>query len=156
MKKTKHYTGHRWSTEELKQLMALWSSGESLESIASTINVTTAAVLKTVGRLRQNGIPLQRRTRGHVANRTNKPWTQGEVEYLLRRREEKATSEEIANELGRTWAAVSAMIGNLRSENVPVAMRGNGVRRLWNADSLKGVAVQMPEHTNIEPLPKIA
>ena len=32
---------------------------------------------------------------------------------------------------------ISAMIQNLRKEDVPIAMRGSGVRRLWNPDTLR-------------------
>lgn len=150
MKTTKHYKGHRWTTDELRTLMQFWANGQELSAIAEKLNVTTYAALKMVNRLRKNGIPLERRTKGHVAGRVNKPWTQGEVEYLVRRRAEMATSDEIATELRRTHQAISGMIAKLRSENVPVAMRGNGVRRLWNADSLKAVSLQSPEANVIE------
>lgn len=150
MKTTIHYKGHRWTTAELKALMQLWAAEESVPDIALKLNASTAAILKMVGRLRKNGIPLKRRIRGHIAGRANQSWTQGEVEYLLRRRIEKATCEEIGEELGRTWSAINAMIQKLRSENVPVAMRGNGVRRLWNVHDLKAVAVQAPESEVIE------
>lgn len=150
MKATTHYKGHRWTTEELRNLMTLWAAKEPLSGIATNLNVTTASVLKMVNKLRKNGIPLERRTRGHVAGRSNKLWTQGEVEYLLRRRNEKATADEIAAELGRSIGAVHGMIGKLRSENVPIAMMGQGMKRLWNADALKGVALQEPEIADIE------
>jgi len=156
MKKTLHYTGHRWTTEELRLLMQMWASRESVSDIATKLEVTTASVLKMVGKLRSNGVPLERRTKGHVAGRSNKSWTQGEVEYLIRRREEKATCEEIGIELGRTWNAVNAMIGNLRKEHVPVAMRGHGVRRLWNVDSLKAVAIQSGDCKIIEMNQRVA
>lgn len=150
MTKTTHYKGHRWTTKELRTLMDLWAAGAELAVIADTLNATTAAVAEMVQRMRKNGIPLERRRRGHVAGRSNKLWTQGEVEFLVRRRMEKATSEEIAMELGRTWNAVSAMITKLRHESVPIAMRGCGVRRLWNAESLKAITVQAPEANVIE------
>lgn len=149
MKTTKHYTGHRWTTEEMAKLMQMWAAGESLESIQEALNITQASVLKTVQRLRNNGIPLHRRTKGHKAGRRNQPWTQGDMEYLLRRRIENATCEEIAIELGRTWTAVNCMIQKLRSEDVPVAMRGNGVRRLWNAESLKSFMMKKPEELKV-------
>lgn len=145
MKKTTHYTGHRWTTQELQTLMRLWADEVQLFDIAEQLKVTTHAVLHIVGRMRKEGVPLARRKRGHVAGRANKPWSQGEVEFLMRKREEKATSEEIAVSLGRSFNSVSAMIATLRKEGVPVAMRGMGVRRLWNAESLKAVAAQRPE-----------
>lgn len=150
MKTTSHYKGHRWTNDELRQLMKMWAEEETLPLIATALNVTTAAVLKMVNKLRKNGVPLVRRKRGHVAGRSNRLWTQGEVEYLIRRRNEKATSEEIAVELGRTWNAVGAMILNLRQQDVPVGMLGSGVRKLWNADALKAVAIQSPESNIIE------
>lgn len=150
MKKTAHYKGHRWTTEELKTLMALWAEKQDIKSIAEALNVTTASVLKMVVKLRKNGVPLERRKRGHVAGRSNKLWTQGEVEYLIRRRSELATCDSIATELGRTWSAVNAMIGELRKQQVPVAMLGHGVRRLWNAEELKAVAIQDPSSNIIE------
>src|SRR5687768_13181419 len=107
MKKTTHYKGHRWTTEELKILMAMWAAGESLDSITQTVNATQNAILKQVQRMRREGIPLARRKAGHTAGRSNKPWSQGEVEYLIRRRAEKATADEIALELGRSGIAVS-------------------------------------------------
>lgn len=142
MKKTKHYTGHRWTTQEIKDLMQLWDKDATLQEIAELLNVTTTAVLKMVLRLRKEGIPLRRRTKGHQAGQSWKPWTQAEVEYLVRRRAEKATCEEIAADLGRSWNAVNCMIGTLRKEGAPVAMRGMGVRRLWNVDALKAQAVR--------------
>ncbi len=150
MRTTTHYKGHRWTTEELRTLMQLWAAKESLIEIAAKLNVTTASVLKMVQKLRKNGIPLERRKAGHVSGRVNQLWTQGEVEYLLRRRSEKSTVDEIAGELGRTWNGVNGMIAKLRSEQVPVAMMGNGVRRLWNPDALKAVAVQDPDSNVIE------
>lgn len=103
-----------------------------------------------VNKLRKNGIPLERRQRGHVAGRANTLWTQGEVEYLIRRRAEGATMDEIGIQLGRTPNAINGMISKLRSEDVPVAMLGQGVRRLWNADALKAVFLQDPESSIIE------
>lgn len=147
---TKHYTGHRWTTEELKLLMQLWASKEPISSIAEQLKSTTSAVLKMVNKLRKNGVPLERRTKGHIAGRANRLWTQGEVEYLLRRRLEKATADEIAVELGRTINGVTGMIQKLRSEQVPIAMRGNGVRKLWDASALKSVLVQSDDLPSIE------
>jgi hypothetical protein len=87
--------------------------------------------------MRAGGIPLKRRTKGHHAGRSYKPRTQEEVEYLLRRRLAGETSESIAHDLDRSLSAVSGMIQTLRREDVTVAMRGQGVRRLWDAEALK-------------------
>lgn len=130
--------------------MAAWAAKESVDDIATSLNVTRYAVLKMVLRLRANGIPLERRDKGNFAGKSYEPWTQGDVEYLLRKRAEKATADEIAAELGRTTNAVHGMIAKLRSEKVPVAMRGHGVRRLWNADALKALSVATPESNVIE------
>jgi len=141
MKKTLHHNGHRWTIAELKKLMALWANKEELNDIADTLNVSRYAVLKQIQRLRKEGVPLERRTRGHISGRHNRPWTQAEVEYLIRRRSERATYEEVGNDLGRTYNAVCGMINKLRKENVPVVMMGSGVRRLWDVESLKASAV---------------
>jgi biotin operon repressor len=128
--------GHRWTDEELKSLMASWAEGWDVAIIADNLNVTRAAVLKMVVRLRSNGIPLAKRQAGHVAGRRNQPWTQEEVEYLVRRREQLATTEQIAIDLQRSWSSVQLMIGKLRKEGVPVKMLGCGVRRLWDPAKL--------------------
>lgn len=153
MKKTVHFTGHKWTTDELRKLMKLWADETPLDNIATELTSTRAAILKVVTRLRNEGVPLKRRNAGHVSGRSNKAWTQGEVEYLMRRRAEKATSEEIARELDRTYSAVSGMIMKLRSESVPIAMRGNGVRRLWDAEALKATAISHGDTTLIELTP---
>lgn len=152
MKTTKYQYGHRWTNGEIKQLMALWVDGLTVDEIASALETTRPAISKMIVRLRKNGIPLPRRTKGNIAGRAFKPWTQAEVEYLVRRRYEKATSEEIANELGRTWNAVDAMIGKLRGEGVAVPMRGQGVRRLWDSDLVKStfVSSKMEENNLVE------
>lgn len=139
MKETLHYKGHRWTNEEIKSLMKFWVEEKTLTEIATELKVTQTALLKQIQRLRKNGIPLPRRRNGHITGVRNRNWTHGETEYLLRRRNEKATSEEIGAELGRTTNAVDGMIQQLRKENVGVAMRGCGVRRLWDAEGLKGV-----------------
>lgn len=139
MKRQSH--GHRWTDDELKSLMASWSEGWEVDLIAANLNVTRAAVLKMVLKLRANGIPLPKRQSGHVAGRRNQPWTQEEVEYLVRRREQQATTEAIAVELQRSWSAVQLMIGKLRKEGVPVKMLGCGVRRLWSPEKLRESAV---------------
>ena len=142
MKETTFYKGHRWTQEEIVAVMALWAEKLSPQEIASRMNSTPFAIAKLVVRLRKLGIPLERRHRGHVAGRSNKPWTQAEIEYLIRRRRERSTLDEISFDLGRTHSAVSAMVGKLRSNDVPVPMYGNGVRRLWDANSLRATFAQ--------------
>lgn len=143
MKTTNHYKGHRWTESEIKTLMKVWSEGELLDCIASDLKVSRVAVLKQIQRLRANGIPLTRRKNGHALGAKNRAWTQGEIEYLLRRRNEKATSEEIAIELDRAPNAIDAMIQKLRKEGVSIAMRGQGVKRLYDVEKLKAVSIQM-------------
>lgn len=142
MKTTTHYKGHRWTNEELKQLMQMWAADIPIETIASELKSTHTSILKQVQRLRTNGIPLKRRDKGHRNGIKNTLWTQGEIEYLLRKRNEKATSEEIGIQLGRSANAVDAMIAKLRKEEVDIKMRGNGVRKLWDAEALKAVSLQ--------------
>jgi biotin operon repressor len=141
MKTTKHRNGRRWTTEQLKSLMEMWAAGRPVEEIAAELEATTHAILKMVQRLRGDGIPLARRTRGHKHGRANKPWTQEEIEYLYRRRLAGATDEEIAIDLGRSWSAVQNMASVLRQGGAPIAMRGQGVRRLWSVEALKGAAM---------------
>lgn len=137
MKTTTHYKGHRWTNDELKTLMSMWQNDLQIDNISKKLSCTRSAILKQVQKLRMNGIPLKRRDAGHRNGIKNTLWTQGEMEYLLRRRNEKATSEQIAIEIGRTHNAVDAMIGKLRKQNINIAMRGNGVRKLWDAEALK-------------------
>lgn len=137
MKKTTHYKGHRWTEKETVELMQMWAADSSMSDIQSKLKSTRYAILKQVQRLRKSGIPLKRRDVGHKYGLVNKLWTQGETEYLIRRREDKATAEEIGIELGRSVNSVQAMINKLRAENVDIKMRGNGVRRMWDVEALK-------------------
>ncbi len=133
--------GHRWTTEETKMLMQMWADEHPLEDIAEKLGVSAKGVSKMITRLRANGVPLKRRTVGHVQGRRNAPWTQSEVEYLFRRRNEKATAEDIARELSRTMYGVQGMILKLRQEGANVGMLGHGVRRLWDVDALRAVEI---------------
>lgn len=135
MKRQDH--GHRWTDAKLRKLIGLWMSGVDTKEVAAALGTTAHAVNKLVTRLRSEGIPLPRKTAGHKAGRSNAPWTQEEVEYLVRRRNDRVTAEQIGLELGRSWLAVQGMIALLRKEGVAVPMLGNGVRRKWNPDSLK-------------------
>lgn len=124
--------GHRWTNEQIRTLMSLWDKEQPISEIASQLSVSKNATQKMITRLRGEGIPLKRRTRGHIAGHRNNPWSQSQIEYLIRRRMERATSEEIANELDRSIYGVSAMIQTLRKEGVRVAAFGSGCRRKWN------------------------
>jgi biotin operon repressor len=136
MKTQQH--GHRWTEEELRRLISMWLEGSEHEEIQKEFNCSRAAITKIVLRLRRDGVPLPRKIAGHKAGRANKPWTQSEVEFLVRRRNESISAEQIAVELDRSFFAVQGMIGTLRKHGVRVRMLGSGVRKLWNAESLKG------------------
>lgn len=146
-------TGHRWTDTELKKLIGLWLEGRELEDIAKEFNTTRFAINGAILRMRRDGIPIPRRNQGHKAGRRNQLWTPQETEYLVRRRNDKATAEQIAVELDRSFLAVQSMIRVLRGEGVPVKMLGNGARRLWNPQDLKiAIAgrglVQQEDHEN--------
>lgn len=129
--------GHRWTDMELRQLIGKWMEGESLDALALHFKCTRHGINKQVLRMRREGIPLPRRAAGHVADRSNKPWTQAEVEFIVRRRNESATAEQMAVELGRSFLSVQGMIAKLRKEGIAVRMLGSGVRRLWSPESLR-------------------
>ena len=143
MKTTKHRMGHRWTTGRDSHSDAPMEAEDQpdVAIIAAELGSTEAACYKMVVRLRREGIPLRRQRRGHVPGRTNKLWTQEEIEYLFRGRLAGRHVEEIAHDLGRTVGACQSMIQTLRKAGVPVAMMGQGVRRLWDANELKGAAV---------------
>jgi transposase len=129
--------GHRWTEGELREFIGMYMREVDVKTVADHFGVTVASCSKIAVRLRKEGVPLPRRKQGHIAGRRNQPWTQEEVEYLTRRRREKATAEEIALELGRTFNGVQGMILTLRKEGVDVGMLGNGVRRLWSPERIK-------------------
>lgn len=132
MKKTQWYKGHRWTDAELTNLVADWCSGMAIEEIASKFGMTCRGINTQITRMRRNGIPVPRRINGHKAGRSNQPWTQEEIEYLVRRRAERATVEQIGSELDRTFLAVQGMVRTLIREGVQIPMFGSGVRRLWD------------------------
>jgi hypothetical protein len=106
---------HKWTEAEMRELIGLWIDGTPTEEIASRFGVRPRSITKIAGRLRREGIPLPKRNHGHIAGRFNKPWTQEEVEYLVRRRNERANAAQIAEELDRTHNAVANMIYKLRT-----------------------------------------
>lgn len=128
----------RWTEAEMRKLIGLWLAGKELDEIATEFQSTRYAINKLVGRLRRDGVPLPRRNAGHRAGRSNKLWTQAEVEFLIRRRNERATAEQIALELDRSFLAVQGMLQKLKNEGVDVRKFGQGKRRLWDAEQLKG------------------
>ena len=133
----KNHTGHRWTDEELKRLIAMWLSGVGLEEVAGSFGITMSAVTKQVTRMRRNGIPLPHRKRGNKAGRRQRLWTQEEVEYIVRRRRDGITAEQLAIELDRTFYGVQAMVLKLRKEGVAIRSLGGGRTRLYNVDTLR-------------------
>jgi biotin operon repressor len=151
MKTTAHRHGRRYTTEEIRKLMQDWEADVPLEEVAVNLETTTRAILHMVQRLRADGIPMKRRTRGHKRDgRAYKLWTQQEIEYLFRRRLTGASAEEIGVDLGRTASAIQQMIDVLRKGGVPIAMRGQGVRRLWSLEDLKAAAAGRFDPAEIE------
>lgn len=132
----KYRYGHRWTNEELKSLLRMWNEGRDVDEIALTLGVTRFSVLKMSQRLRKEGIPMPRRTGGHKAGRSNMLWTQSEIDYLVKRRKDGATSETIAAEIDRTCNSVQMMILNLKKEGVNITSLGRGSRRLWSTEAL--------------------
>jgi biotin operon repressor len=128
---------HRWTTDELKQLISMWMAGDEVDNIAVVFGVTPRGINRQIQRMRANGILVPRRKRGHRAGRSNQLWTPEEVEYLVRRRNERASTEEIANELNRTFNAIQGMVERLKAEGVIVRSFGRGKHRLWNAERLR-------------------
>lgn len=129
--------GHRWTDDELKTLISMWFAGDELDLIAERFGITPRGVNRQIQRLRANGIAVPRRNAGHRAGRSNKLWTAEEVEYVVRRRNERASTESIANELDRSFLAVQGMIAELRRQGVSVRKFGQGKRRLWSAERLQ-------------------
>lgn len=128
--------GHRWTEVEMREFIGMWLECKEAAEIGKHFGVTVRSVLNLAGRLRREGIPLPKRA-GHIKGRHNKPWTQEEVEYLVRRRNERANAAQIGQELDRSHSAVGAMIYRLRQEGVNVRLIGQGTRKLWDPASLR-------------------
>lgn len=128
--------GRKWTDTDLTELIALWCAHKPLDAIAKRFNTSEFAVRKMVTKMRANGIPIPMRAAGNRHGRTGRPWSQEEIEYLVRRRGERETAESIAAALGRSFQAVQNMISTLRREGVNVPMLGQGVRRRWSAESI--------------------
>ncbi len=128
--------GHKWTEKEIILLMSMWNDNKNIIEIANQFDVTPRGINKQITRMRKDGIKIPRRNAGHQADCFNKPWTQSEVEYVLRRRKELVNTETIGQELGRSFLAVQGLIQKLRKEGVKVQMLGNGARKLWNVDSI--------------------
>jgi transposase len=131
-------TGNRWTSEKLQEFIGLWLKGTELNDIAAHFGITGSGINKIAQRLRRNGVPLPLRKRGVKAGRRNQPWTQEEVEALIRMRAERRDTQEIAISLDRTFYGVQAMVIRLRSvEEIPLQKLGAGRARLWDADRLR-------------------
>jgi biotin operon repressor len=127
----------RWTEAEMRRFIGMWIEGKELDDICEAFGTTRYAINKLAGRLRRDGVPLPRRNAGHRAGRRNQLWTPSEVEFLIRRRNEKATAEQIALELDRSFLAIQGMIQKLRLEGVRVRQLGRGTRKLWDPEMLK-------------------
>ena len=135
--KDKMVHGHRWTDEELKRFIGEWLSGKETSEIAAAFGVSIAACNKIALRIRKEGIALPYKKRGHVAGRTNMAWKQEEVEYVIRRRAEGATNDEIASELDRTIYSILGILQKLREDGVSYQRNGGGRKRLWNSEKLR-------------------
>lgn len=144
-------TNHKWTTDELKELMHLWFQGVGSEEIATKFSITVRGLNTQITRMRQNGIPIPRRKSGHKIGRANKPWTPEEVEYVIRRRNERATSETIANELSRSFYGVQGIVQALRKNGVDVTEFGRGQRKLWDPARLRDSVMLRGLSDNSEP-----
>lgn len=156
MKKPKH---HRWTVPQLQQLICDWCAGMNLDAMCEKYGATRFAINKQILRMRQEGVSIPRRNAGHLPEQRDKPWTQSEIEYLVRRRNDRITAEQIGIELGRTFLGIQNMIRVLRKEGVPIQMLGNGTRKQWCAERLKAACAGKPvfrteavERTNRQPL----
>ena len=160
MKSTNDKNGNRWTTEKLQELIGMWLRGVESEEMAQHFGITIIGLQKLALRLRKNGIPLPQRRKGHKAERRNKPWTQEEVETVVRMRNERASTAEIATTINRTFYGVQNMILNLRNvEDVPVVSLGTGRRRLWDAQRLRDAIAGrnlMPHMGQVLPMRKKA
>ena len=137
----KHGHDHRWTTDELMRLVAHWQSGVSIEEIIEAFNISRSALRMQILRLRQQGVPLDKRRAGNMAGKYAAPWTQSDCEYLMRRRKEGATAEQIATELNRTHSAVQGMVASLRKNGAEIECKGGGRRRLWDVSQLHAMVV---------------
>lgn len=134
--------GHRWTDEEMKVLIEGWNLDVPHGDLAEQLNVTPHAVRTMVVRLRRMGIPLKKRTRGNIAGRLNQLWSQSEIEYLARRRNDGALLEEIASEMGRSFGGVQSMAGKLRNKHgVPIRANGQGRKALYDTEALRALYV---------------
>lgn len=116
----------------------MWLRDLPLRDICVHFGIQATGVNKLVLRLRKNGIPLPLRKRGHKPDRYNKPWTQEEVETVVRMRNERRSTADIAAALDRSFFGIQALIFKLRNEeDVPVVSLGTGRRRLWDAQRLR-------------------
>ena len=137
--------GHRWTTEELKKLMLLWSDGKPLEEIAIELGVSRFGAYKMVLKLREQGIPMPKRERGAAKHKSYRAWSQAELEYLIRRRKDGTTAEEIAIELNRTFLAIQGMISKLRREGVAVQQYGQGRHALYDMNAVRAKGQEIKE-----------
>lgn len=128
---------NKWTTEKYQELIGMWLRGVETDEICRHFKIAVTGLNKAINRLRANGVPLPLRKSGHKAGRHNAPWTQEEVETLIRMRNEKRPTSEISETLDRSFYSVQGMISRLHNEDIPVVKLGSGMRRLWDADRLR-------------------
>lgn len=129
----KHKHGHKWTDNEIEQLLDLWISDKTKEEIANEMNTTIAALNCFTKRLRKQGVPFPRRKAGHKRGISNRYWTQEDVDYLMRRRMQGISHEQIAKELDKTFLSVQSMTHKIRREGINFALRfASGQKKLWN------------------------
>ena len=130
--------GNRYSTEKLQELIGMWLRNVEMSEICRHYSLTPSGLNKLVLRLRKNGIPLPLRKNGHKPGRYNKNWTQEEVETVIRMRNERTSTADIAQAMDRSFYGVQALILKLRNEeDIPVVSLGRGMRRLWDPQRLR-------------------
>lgn len=130
--------GRRYTNKQLQTLIGMWLRDVSTEEICQHFGIQPTGLNKLVLRLRANGVPLPLRKRGHKPDRYNKPWTQEEVETVVRMRNEKRSTADIADAVDRSFYGVQALILRLRNvEGVPVLSLGGGMRKLWDPQRLR-------------------
>lgn len=129
--------GHRWTNAQVAKLIKLWNDGVPIPDIAKKLDSSPCAIGTMVRRLRHYGIEMEKRTRGHRKGDLNSRWTQKDIDWLLKRRQEGATINQMAEELGRTVHSVAGMTLKLRKMGAPVGQHNSGITKLWSVEAIK-------------------
>ena len=129
--------GHRWTTKELQKLIGMWLREMEVKDICKHFQIAPTGLNKLIQRLRKNGVPLPLRKKGHKPDRYNKPWTQEEVETVVRMRNAGSSTSDIADALERSFYGAQGMILRLKNEDIPIKSFGSGMRKLWDPQRLR-------------------